>query len=381
MGDNKINSRKAKTASAWIILIAWVAFIYLTLGTVPKWREFLVTRYGEGVFAVITFAIGGVAVAFILGFMIIRNREKRLLPYIALITIVLFLRYVMRHWITIPVEQIHFIEYGLVGFLSFNALRRHLRGWGLITAAIFLTYLFGMVDECIQGLLANRVGEQRDMYWNGLAGLLALGIITLSIRPAIVAGRSGRREWRAHIIMLALSLPIQGYFNSAIAQFGVLIQDDSIGAVFRSRLEPEALQSYDDNLDHFKTEIAPLIGKERMVPLVERVYNRIHEEALVHSFRRFAHYRYGNFPVAYKENLIIEKYFYQFVEGTDLDWPPAMSKDLQDKIGDLAFSRYHSPVAEHLITKFTETQMWVVIILLEGVVITLLALSWRRRDA
>lgn len=364
---------------SWAILLAWVGFIYATLGTVPRWRELLVERYGEGVFATMTYSAAGLAVALVLCVMILRNREKRIFPYVSLVVVLLFLRHIMRHWIIIPVEQIHFIEYGVVGFLAYNALKFHLKGWGLITAAILLTYFFGMVDECIQGILVTRVGEQRDMYWNALAGALALALVAFSLRPARIRGHSGHVELRSHVFIAILCLPIQGYFNATIAQFGVLIEDKALGVVFRSRQRPEALKTYHDHLSHFKSEIAPRLGKEGMNPLLRRAYDRIHEEALVHAFRGFAHFGYGNFPVAYKENLIIEKYFHQFVQGTDLDWPPSRIKDLQEKIGPLALSTYYSPVAEHLITKFTEAQMWVAIVLLESGLI-LLWLKLGRRE-
>lgn len=368
----------AKRAIAWALLLAWVAFIYLTLGTVPKWREALVDLYGQGVFTILTYLFAGLSLAILLAIMIIHNREKKLFPYLALIAILFFLRHVMTHWIFIPVEQIHFIEYGIVGVLAFNALRYHLKGLALVTAALLLAYFFGMIDECIQGILINRVGEQRDMFWNGLAVLMALVLVVFGLKPKAVFRSSGPRVYRVHLLVLALCLPVQGYFNSTFAQFGHLFRDDAICAVFHSRLHPEELKAYDDNLNHFKDAIAPNIGRVHMDTVMSQVHDKIHEEAAVHSFRRFYHHLRGNFPVAYKETLILSTYFPQFIRGTSLEYSRAQIRELQEIIGDLTYSTYYSPVAEHLITKFTETQMWVIIVVLE--VIILIALFRKRRQ-
>ncbi|TKJ40481.1 hypothetical protein CEE37_09210 [candidate division LCP-89 bacterium B3_LCP] len=365
---------------SWAALIGWVGFIYATLGTVPTWREFLQDRYGEGIFGTITYFAAGICLVAILFYMLFGRKERKFFPYIVLVLVMLFLRYTMRHWITIPVEQIHFIEYGMVGFLAFNALRYHLSGWALITAALFIAYFFGMIDECIQGLLENRVGEQRDMYWNGLAAALVLVIVAFSIKPKVIFHKCGFREARIHLLIVALCLPIQGYFNSTFAQFGYLIEDDALAVVFRSRLDVERLKLYDDNLDHFKQDIAPRIGKERMNTLLGDMHDKIHEEVTVHSFRRFYHGIRGNYPVAYKESLILSHYFPQFISGTSLDWPRGKIKELQDKIGNLVNSTYYSPVAEHLITKFTQLQMWFVIIMLEIFILILIARSFRKNQ-
>ncbi len=364
-GETKVI--QGKIIFAWIILLAYVSFILLTLSTVPLWREYLQKRYGEGIFAIITYAAAALFISNLLNFMIFSRREKRVSPYLSLIIILFALFYVMRHWIFIPVEQIHFIEYGLVGVLAYNALRHHLKGWGLALAALLLTYFCGMVDECLQGNLANRVGEQRDMLWNGLAGLLGLSLVTFTWRPDRLRGRSGRNELIAALLIIVAVLPLQGYFNSHIAQFGYLIEDEGREVTFRSRLPLDQLKTYNDRLDHFQMEIIPRMGKVRQPELLPQVHDRIHEEAFVHIFRRAVHYLNRSYIVAYKENVIIQSYYRQFVQGTEQDWPPAMAGKLQEKIGDISLAMYHSPVAEHLITRFTERQMWIVIVLLEVV--------------
>jgi|GEM_PF-1181635 len=374
----RTSSSPWKAAWAWFLLLAWEGFILLTLSTVPTWREQLEERWGEGVYEAITYGAAGLALLALLAYMIFRLRERRILPYVSLALVLAALRYVTTHWIVIPVEQIHFIEYGMVGFLSYNALRYHLRGGGLVAAALMLTYLFGMVDETIQGHLANRVGQQEDMHWNGLAGIMGLAVVVLSLRPRWIRGPSGRREARFFLVMLALALPVQGYFNSTIAQFGHLIHEKDLNVTFRSRLKPEALKAYDDHLDHFKSVIVPRLGKARGTVILPLVYDLIHEEATVHMFRYGRYLQEKKFFIAYKEYLIIQKYFWQFIEGTPLQPPPDHGDQLRAASGAEADAHYESPVAAHLITSFSAAQNWIVIALLEAGIIGGLVLLRRR---
>ncbi len=360
-----MRNSSVKTLRSWIILFAWVGFIYATLGTVPDWRDYLVEHYGDEIFTTITLAAGSIALIVFLVTMIFRRKERKPLPYFALFAVLGFLFYVMKHWVTLPVEQIHFVEYGMVGFLAFGALKQHLRGWGLAAAAILLTFLFGMVDETIQGLLVNRVGEQRDMYLNGLAGAMSLTILAFSIKSTAIWRGSGRREFRALLLMFAVCLLVQGYFCTKISQFGYLIHDEALNLIIKSRLKPEELITYSDHLQHFKTEIAPHVGKTRMANLMPKVHNLIHEEALVHAFRRAYHFRLGNIRTVYTEDLIINKYYKRFVEGTSLDWPRDLSDQMRFVVGTRFEVLYHSIVAGHLITRFSALQMWSVIIALE----------------
>jgi hypothetical protein len=354
-----------RTIFAWTLLIAFVAFIYATLGSLPAARDWLELHYGKGIFATVTYLGAGFGVAWVLAYLIFRKKERRLVPYLSLVFIGLFLRHAMQNWITIPVEQVHFIEYGGVGFLSYHALKHHLRGWGLIAAAFLLSYLFGTIDETLQGNIPVRVGAQQDMYWNGLAAAMGLWVVVMSLRPVQIKSKSGHREATVSLTIIALCLPVQGYFNLDVAQFGHLINDPERLVTFRSRSAPEELQTYDDKLDDFK-KLSAQLGRVRMVELLPQVHDRTHEEALVHIFRRGYHNRLGHNFIVFKEDLIIDGYFHQFVESTMFDYPRERSSQLSEALADTAAWPYESPVAEHLITKFSSAQMWLVIAMLEA---------------
>ncbi|MEK7197011.1 MAG: VanZ family protein [Thermodesulfovibrionales bacterium] len=72
-----------------------------------------------------------------------------------------------------PEERVHFLEYGILGFLVSTATgtgSRHL------IRALLLIVLIGSVDEFIQLLLPNRVGDLRDVLMNATGGVLGLWV-------------------------------------------------------------------------------------------------------------------------------------------------------------------------------------------------------------
>ncbi len=79
-----------------------------------------------------------------------------------------------------PPEAVHFFEYGLVGILSFNALKhRSQNPWRLNASSGLLTTATGWFDEALQGLLPNRYYDLRDVGLNALSGILGLVIYQL----------------------------------------------------------------------------------------------------------------------------------------------------------------------------------------------------------
>ncbi len=85
-------------------------------------------------------------------------------------------------------ERIHFLEYGLFAGLVEAALRerrsRH-AGW----LAILITAAAGWIDEGIQGLVPGRIYDLRDVFFNTVAGILA--VLSVTLRRAVHERRGG----------------------------------------------------------------------------------------------------------------------------------------------------------------------------------------------
>ena len=75
-------------------------------------------------------------------------------------------------------ERTHLVEYGVVAVLIYAALLerasqgRHVPAPAVI--AILVTAVLGILDECIQAFVPNRVFDPIDILFNVLAGLMAV---------------------------------------------------------------------------------------------------------------------------------------------------------------------------------------------------------------
>ena len=75
-------------------------------------------------------------------------------------------------------ERTHLIEYGVVAVLIYEALRERASQGRRVPApallAVGATALVGVLDECIQAFLPNRVFDPQDILFNILAAVMAV---------------------------------------------------------------------------------------------------------------------------------------------------------------------------------------------------------------
>ena len=83
----------------------------------------------------------------------------------------------------LPAERIHFLEYGLLAFLAYKALEKDMiQKKSLYALTLLMVAAVSLLDEGIQYLLPNRVGELRDVALNVVSGILGLVITSVIIR-------------------------------------------------------------------------------------------------------------------------------------------------------------------------------------------------------
>ena len=88
----------------------------------------------------------------------------------------------------LPAEKFHFFEYGLFSYFSHNAVEKNdiitrlLKFKNSYLIAFILILVISLIDEFIQHLLPNRVGELSDVFLNITSGILGLMIIGLVLR-------------------------------------------------------------------------------------------------------------------------------------------------------------------------------------------------------
>ena len=358
-------SPPVKRILLWLQAALWTAIIYLTLPYAPIWRDWLTERL-TGYFIPITVIVLLVLVLVITIVRMVRRRST-LQDYIFL-TLLIAAYYYSLSKIEILIEQVHFLEYGLLAYLIIRAIRFDRQDPGGYWIAGLLVAVIGIGDEFIQGLLANRVGELHDVYLNALSGLLALCWFRLCLKPYENRSNSVATS-QVMLPLVGVIILFIGFFNSRISEFGYFVEDPEIGG-FYSRLPPDKLGKVFPGCEFFASEILPKLTGDNYSETLHSLENPIHGEVLVHIFRRWKRLsRDEDYYVAHCENQILEKYFKPYIHSTKFHWTAELKREVEDSAAARLDEYYLSPVSAHIITSFSEREQWVVIGIIEGLIL------------
>jgi VanZ family protein len=257
----------------------------------------------------------GAGVAVVVGTALARIREGRpwrfaLIALAAIIAIVFSRLTGSANPAVAAVEHFHFVQYGVMTWLFYRAWRA--RGdlsslvWPCVAA-----FVFGVAEEAWQWFLPARVGEVADVLLNTVA--IACGLlVSVALLPL---GRLARgRGVAASMAGVAVAVSAASVFVWTV-HVGHAIHDEDIG-MFRSRYAREALGA---------------LAAERTArwvvdpPLVRRTLARedqYRSEGEAHVRERNAAWEAGDVDRAWRENLILERYY-----APVLDTPSHISKD------------------------------------------------------
>jgi hypothetical protein len=152
----------------WVGIALYVLVIYVSLPFTRPFLKFIYAQVGRGtvsaaVSAAIVVAASALCLAALrkgpLAFVLIA------LPLAALV----FTTFTLR----LPEERVHFVEYGLLGFLLIKA---NGTTWRRSAFSLALVLAVGGLDEYIQHLLPSRVGDWRDVLMNAAGGVVGLWV-------------------------------------------------------------------------------------------------------------------------------------------------------------------------------------------------------------
>lgn len=162
----------------WVKATVVVVIIYSTLGLM-RWVVLLLRQHN---LLRVTVGVTMVALAALIAWRLVRRgagwRELVVAGWAGLVY------YAVLRSIHHPEERTHLIEYGVVAaFIYWALVERRDNGRPLVlppaVLAIVLTAGLGWIDEGIQYLLESRHYDLRDVGFNALAGLMAVGSILL----------------------------------------------------------------------------------------------------------------------------------------------------------------------------------------------------------
>jgi hypothetical protein len=142
--------------------------------------DFLEIRIGEvGLIIVIGLILAGSGLAFLV--FTIRNNPG--LVRTLAISVMLISGLAFAWQLKIPVERIHILEYGILGwFAGRDLVKKEKKIWGILLALIFVAF-FGVLDEAFQAILPYRFFDLRDIGFNELGGVCGIVLYLLGTVP------------------------------------------------------------------------------------------------------------------------------------------------------------------------------------------------------
>ena len=405
------NPPREKEWVSWLFVGLWTLIIFLTIPFARAIQKFVYLHWGRETFAYVV--IGVVVAACAAGVIYLLRTRMTLRSYVWLLVIsAIFVKYTIE--LTSPEESLHFIEYGLLGFLAYRATSHRIRDVSIYFVCAILCTIIGTIDELVQWLTPGRYWGLRDIWLNGFAGALTQVAIAKGLRPTLISrslSAVGIR-WLCRVSGIAVILLVVSFLNtpdriatyserypflahlknqqSMMFEYGYLYDDPDTG-IFRSRLSPEELHRNDSErgaeaariLDRFHDNASYESFLKRYSPVTDPF---IHE-ARVHLFRRDAYlinskkhtndeinYR-THLTVAYRENRILEKYFKNTLAQSSYVLSPEQIDMLEENL--ITDHKYESPVSKGLVTGVRE---WQVIGLLVVVLLGLAFVDIKQRN-
>ncbi|MBD3296471.1 MAG: hypothetical protein GF392_03810 [Candidatus Omnitrophica bacterium] len=168
----------------WAAVVAYLGGLYLSIASAPLLWERIQSSTDMDLNRCVYLA-GSVLAVSLLTYMVLIKREIRDRNYMFL---VLFMAafLLLGRAASRPAEKVHILEYVLLSFLVYNALRLDLNRFGkkLYVTGILFCLGAGLIDELIQLYIPSRVFDWRDVLINAGSSAVGFGIIRFNILKA-----------------------------------------------------------------------------------------------------------------------------------------------------------------------------------------------------
>ncbi len=386
---------RKKVFFSWMWVALCVVSIFLIVPIARSVRNLVEQHLSADFFGY--FVIWAVVTACLIGFYLLwfRLRIRSLTNYLWLTVIAcVYIFFILRLWKR-PEEAIHFLEYGLLGFLLFRALRHHFEDKSIYLTALLIGGLVGIFDEVLQWMIPRRIWDMRDIGLNALSCGLSQMAIWKGIRPELPSPRVQPKSIRilsylavTAILLLALCLsntPARvNIYTETFPFLKFLRNEEPMSEEIHKHRDPEIGIFYSrltlgelERIDTERAEEYGLIFQEwteknyadflKIFPGYARPF--LHEMR-VHIFRRNRMYWLSakektpevvkkNLFIAYKENLILEKYFGRTLENSPYKWPRRRTARIESQIDITSF--YKSPVSAANYFPLNDLSLWAIV--------------------
>jgi hypothetical protein len=400
-----VNNSIKKTFYSWITVLVCSIIIFSTIPFAFSIQAFVTNIFGKSIFFYLFLITIVSASAGVFFFLIFKLKVHSASNYLWLIAISSIYFFSVLKFCKNPIETIHFLEYGILGFFLFKALSNNVHDRSIYFTAMFFGLFIGTIDELIQWTIPKRLWDFRDVGLNALSGVLFQLAIWKVIRPEKISHKITAKSsmiftaiFSSCLIFFGLcasntperveaysnKIPILNFLQKeeAMSEFGYKFKDEEIGE-FKSRMSLRELNNTDRMNAEQYAQILNQSAKTKYDQFI-REYNPITNpflhEMRVHIFRRDTYLNKSRsatdenekkeaYFIAYKENLILEKYFGNTLRKTDHAWDENKKKEAEAYIEKNKV--YRSPVSANLITSFSEKTIWIgilgIIVFLAGI--------------
>ena len=216
---------------------------------------------------------------------------------------------------TTRTEQFHFTEYGLLAFLFYRAWRWR-GGAASLVLPVCAASITGFADEWFQWFVPSRVGEGRDVVLN-LVGVTCGLLVATAMNPPVRVAFVESRSRRALGVGVAATIVAGAAFMHTV-HLGYEVRDIEVG-MFLSRFDAGRLREImADRATRWRRQPPP-----QTMPLIAREDHYLSEGIFHVQWRNLAASS-GDMQTAWKENLILEKFYAAVLESGSpgSQWPP-----------------------------------------------------------
>jgi VanZ family protein len=357
----------------WLAVALFTLVIFATLPFGPAIRNFLTEHFGKW------FVIWFVGISLLAGVVTIfaavlrRERKFSVIRFLWLLLIVFLYWQFLKRTFRVPIESVHFIEYGILSVLAYRALRESYAETWIFVLVIVFTYTVGIADELIQWVLPNRVAEIRDVLFNAVSGVLAQIFLWKVVVPPGLTKGVPARSFRPAVWLAAFNIVLTGSFLELVNGFGHRTVDPDVGSFF-SRMTPEEILEIDRARGPEHAAVLDSAYEGSYDEFLRATSDPFLYEMRVHLFRRDSHFEKGSHRVACCEQKLLDKYFTTTLENSRYRWRKGEEKICRDRENDCA--RYRSPVSQEIIVRFEHVHLWTFVSVVSGF---LFVLGTRRR--
>jgi VanZ family protein len=396
---------KGAIRKAWLWVLLCALIIFLTIPVARGLQKYIYNTTGKEFFTYAVFFCLLSTLAFVMYYLIFKLKVRNLLQYIWLIACAGVIMYTTVKLKDYPEEAVHLLEYGILSIFIFRALSHRIHNWTIyITAALIVTAI-GTMDEFIQWLTPSRYWGYNDVKINALAGIVFLLAIGKGIRPGAISRpvsaysvKLSAKTASVLLIIVGLCLsntpdavkryseiiPVLSWLKDEepMTEFGYRLQDHDIGS-FYSRFDEDELRKIDSTLG---TTYGSILSQDIEKGVEFNVLRKTHNvnnnkflyEFIIHLSRIERNLNYTDgLPgtdnnmetayIAYKESLIINKYFRNTLSASGFVLTNRDTAELR-KLSTEWKGNYESTVGK-LITFINLKTAWIYIV-------TALSLMW-----